>query len=90
MPLVQKLMSKDWDKITPNSPTTMEQKYYRYLFEKEYRNCGNIIPYFWMPNYVKTNDSSARKLSFYETVRDNAQNLSQIEEETLEEETFTV
>ena len=65
----------------------MEQKYYRYLFENEYKNCGNVIPYFWMPKYVHANDSSARKLPFYETVRDNAQKLAQIEDEKQEDET---
>ena len=83
----EKLCNFDWKKITLNPPETMEQKYYRYLFENEYKNCGNVIPYFWMPKYVTSNDSSARKLSFYQTVIDNARNLSQIEDS---EEKFTV
>ena len=35
-----------------------------------------------MPKYVTSNDSSARKLSFYQTVIDNAQKFSQIKNET--------
>ena len=53
---VNKLGRIDWDKVTPNFPETMEQKYYRYIFENEYKNCGNVIPYFWMPKYVTSND----------------------------------
>ena len=59
----------------------MEQKYYRYLFENEYKNCGNVIPFFWMPKYVYASDSSARLLSLYKTVGENEKNLSQPEQE---------
>ena len=48
-----------------NIPQTLEQKYYRYLFEKNYSGCGIIIPYFWMPNFVDATDSSARTLKNY-------------------------
>ena len=58
----------NWDTYTHNPPTTYEQKYYRYLFEKAYPKCGNVIPYFWMPRYVHCNDSSARTLSIYKEV----------------------
>jgi len=50
---------------TYNIPTTKEQKYYRSLFDKYYNNCYHTIPYFWMPKYVKANDSSARTLNMY-------------------------
>ena len=43
-----------------NNPTTPEQKYYRYIFEKNFKGNGNIIPRFWMPNYVNATDASAR------------------------------
>jgi asparagine synthase (glutamine-hydrolysing) len=48
-----------------NPPTTKEQKYYRELFESYYPGCGHIIPYFWMPKYVKATDASARTLQLY-------------------------
>jgi asparagine synthase (glutamine-hydrolysing) len=46
-----------------NPPTTKEQKYYRYLFEKYYKGAENIIPFFWMPKYVNATDASARTLT---------------------------
>ena len=75
--IIEKINSFDWSKITHNPPETMEQKYYRYLFENEYKNCGDVIPYYWMPKYVKAYDSSARTLELYKTVTENQQNLSQ-------------
>ena len=51
-----------------NTPLTKEQLYYRSIFEKYYKNCDHIIPYFWMPKYVKTNDSSARTLNIYKNI----------------------
>ena len=52
-------------KYLNNEPVTLEQKYYRMIFEKYYPNMGNSIPYFWMPKYVNATDSSARTLSIY-------------------------
>jgi asparagine synthase (glutamine-hydrolysing) len=48
-----------------NIPKTEEQKCYRSEFEYHYKDCGYIIPYFWMPRYVKATDASARTLSIY-------------------------
>ena len=48
-----------------NSPRTPEQIYYRCIFEKYYPGMGDIIPYFWMPRFVESNDASARSLSIY-------------------------
>jgi asparagine synthase (glutamine-hydrolysing) len=48
-----------------NSPKTTEQKCYRSEFEYHYKDCGSIIPYFWMPRYIKATDASARTLSIY-------------------------
>lgn len=50
---------------TLNSPQTLEQIYYRYLYNKDYKNCDHLIEYFWMPKYVDANDASARTLKFY-------------------------
>ncbi len=44
-------------------PTTLEQKYYRILFDKFYPNqYANILPHYWMPKYVDANDASARTI----------------------------
>ena len=37
----------------------------RYLYETYYPNTSNNIPYFWMPNFINANDSSARTLKIY-------------------------
>ena len=57
--------------ITHNVPTTLEQLYYRLIFDKYYGNIDpKIIPYFWMPRYVKATDASARSLNIYK-IRNN-------------------
>jgi asparagine synthase (glutamine-hydrolysing) len=48
-----------------NLPTTLEQAYYRFLYEIYYPNTANIVPYFWMPRFVNATDASARTLAFY-------------------------
>ena len=49
-----------------NNPITKEQIYYRNIFDKLYPNCNNLIPYFWMPKFIKNaHDSSARTLNIY-------------------------
>jgi asparagine synthase (glutamine-hydrolysing) len=35
------------------------------LFEEYYPGYANIVPYFWMPKYVKATDPSARTLEIY-------------------------
>ncbi len=51
--------------IVQNVPTTLEQLYYRLLFEKYYKDQGHIIPKFWMPKYSDATDASARELKVY-------------------------
>jgi asparagine synthase (glutamine-hydrolysing) len=46
-------------------PNTPEQLWYRSIFEEHYSGHGKIVPYFWMPKYVKSTDSSARTLAEY-------------------------
>ena len=49
-----------------NIPQTIEQKYYREIYDKHYPNCEKLIPYFWMPKFVKNiTDASARSLDIY-------------------------
>jgi len=48
-----------------NLPRTLEQEYYRFLYEIFYPNTAYIVPYFWMPRFVKATDASARTLELY-------------------------
>ena len=49
-----------------NQPNTLEQLHYRMIFESYFPNCNlNIIPKFWMPNFVDATDASARTLDVY-------------------------
>ena len=48
-------------------PDDAEKFYYRYLFEKNYKGLGKILPYFWMPKYIDSTDSSARTLNIYKS-----------------------
>ena len=50
-----------------NPPETMEQLYYRTIFENIYKDQAHLIPYFWMPKYIDATDSSARTLEIYNT-----------------------
>lgn len=52
-----------------NKPLTLEQKYYRYLFNNHFGNkYSKIIPYFWMPKWVDAKDASARTLQIYKKI----------------------
>ena len=44
---------------------TKEQVYYLNIFNKIYPGRNNIIPYYWMPNFVQATDASARTLAMY-------------------------
>ena len=46
-----------------NQPITLEQRYYRYLYDRDYRGTERLIPYFWLPKYVEASDASARTLT---------------------------
>ena len=50
--------------MKPNIET--EKLYYKQIFDQLYPNCQHIVPYFWMPKYIKSNDPSARTLELYE------------------------
>lgn len=49
------------------APQTKEQYYYRSIFDLAYPNCENVLPYFWMPRFIKANDASARTLNIYKS-----------------------
>ena len=48
-----------------NTPKTLEQLHYRMVFESKFKDMGDIIPRFWMPNFVDATDASARTLNIY-------------------------
>jgi len=57
----------DW-----NPPKTLEQEYYRWLFESYYPERGSIVPYMWMPRFIEgATDASARTLEVYKEVNKN-------------------
>jgi len=62
---VDKLEFPSHNNITHNPPTTNEQRFYRNLYDTFYPNMAELVPYFWMPKWVKTIDASARTLSIY-------------------------
>ncbi len=42
-----------------------EKKYYKDIFDTEYPNQSHLVPYYWMPKYIQSDDPSARTLSNY-------------------------
>ena len=42
-----------------------EKKYYKDIFDAEYPNQSHLVPYYWMPKYIQSDDPSARTLSNY-------------------------
>ena len=53
------------NKYDVNQPYDKESLYYREIFEKYYKNCGKIIPYFWKHPFCSEIDPSARLLAVY-------------------------
>ena len=51
--------------ISNNIPKTMEQAYYRCIYNEHYKDTDHLIHYYWMPKYTDADDSSARTLNFY-------------------------
>ena len=62
-------MDDNMDEVKDNAPITLEQKYYRRIFEKYYYGYGSIIPYFWMPKFCNAIDASARTLGAYKNTK---------------------
>ncbi len=56
---------KDKGKDTHLLPKTLEQYYYRRIFDALYPSTEKIVPYFWMPKYSNADDPSARTLNLY-------------------------
>ena len=51
-------------------PTTLEQRYYRNIFDSYYKSQSHIVPYFWMPKYSNAHDPSARTLDIYKNKKE--------------------
>ena len=47
-------------------PQLKESYYYRKIFKQLFGNNEQLIPHFWMPKWVKTQDPSARELTGYQ------------------------
>jgi asparagine synthase (glutamine-hydrolysing) len=70
---VSKYVPDDWESIAKRNyiyltPTTMEQYYYRFLYEAYYGKLvsHSVVPYFWMPKWIQgVTDPSARTLPNY-------------------------
>jgi asparagine synthase (glutamine-hydrolysing) len=43
----------------------LEKTYYKNLFDSNFPNVENILPYYWMPKYTNATDPSARTLDIY-------------------------
>lgn len=69
--ILQEFIANYYDETQPipNEPykpcIDLEKKYYKEIFDKEFPNCGHILPYFWMPKYTNASDPSARTLDVY-------------------------
>ena len=72
--IIKRRLEKDMANIisSPNyvEGLTLEQNYYRQIFDREFPNSHPIIPYYWMPNFVNTNDCSARSLGIYNELKE--------------------
>lgn len=55
-----------------NTPETIEQFYYRVLYNKYFSDYGgtNVLPHFWMPKFIDATDASARTLNIYKSSQD--------------------
>jgi asparagine synthase (glutamine-hydrolysing) len=60
--------SRSWYKIIEERVSFLkktEKEYYKELFNNNYGNCSDVIPYYWMPRYIHSLDASARTLPTY-------------------------
>jgi asparagine synthase (glutamine-hydrolysing) len=52
-------------KINHCRPILKESYYYRKIFNSFFPDQSRLIPYYWMPKWVKTDDPSAREITGY-------------------------
>lgn len=60
-----KLESMNIELSSSNLGLTKEQSYYKYIFDRAYPNCEQVVPYYWMPRFIDATDASARTLKIY-------------------------
>ena len=66
--LQEAIEQKDFKYVAPKThimPKTIEQMYYKSVFETHFSGCESVIPHYWMPRFVDANDASARTLDIY-------------------------
>jgi asparagine synthase (glutamine-hydrolysing) len=63
--ILQELIANTYYNTNSEPSIELEKKYYKQIFDKEFPNCSHILPYFWMPKYIKATDPSARTLEVY-------------------------
>jgi asparagine synthase (glutamine-hydrolysing) len=63
--ILQELIANTYYNKNCQPSIELEKKYYKEIFDKEFPNCSHILPYFWMPKYIKATDPSARTLEVY-------------------------
>ena len=72
--IIKRRLEKDetciMDAPNYNPELTLEQNYYRQVFDEYYPKSKHIIPYYWMPNFIKANDCSARSLEIYKELQE--------------------
>ena len=56
---------RESEKINHCRPLLKESYYYRKVFNSHYSGNSSLIPHFWMPNWSKAKDPSARELNDY-------------------------
>ena len=63
--IAEKLNKESNKSIIYEANIETEKQYYKQLFTSFYPHCEHIVPYYWMPKYIVSNDPSARTLSIY-------------------------
>lgn len=65
--IIQEYVSNLPEYINRNDLTIKEKEkaYYKDLFLSYYPDCADILPYYWMPKYIQSDDPSARTLLTY-------------------------
>lgn len=51
------------------SALSLEQNYYKQIFDMCYSGNDNVIPYYWMPKFTDATDCSARSLGIYKELQ---------------------
>jgi asparagine synthase (glutamine-hydrolysing) len=46
-----------------------EKKYYKTIFYNYFQGHEDVVPYYWMPRFVKATDASARTLDIYQAMK---------------------